>query len=50
MVVERDREQAILTLWTQERQCDRQATRSHGNSKWREQEGEVEKQKREKKK
>lgn len=37
---------ARLKLWTQERQPDRQATRSHGNSKWRARGEEVEKQRR----
>lgn len=50
VVVERDRERARLMLRTQERQSDRQATRSHGNGKWREKGGEVEKQRRKKKK
>jgi len=43
VVEERDGERTRLKLWTQERQPDRQATCSHGNSKWRERGREVEK-------
>lgn len=44
----RETQRARMKLETQERQPDCQATCSHGNGKWREQRGEVVKQRKEK--
>lgn len=44
----RETQRARMKLETQERQPDCQATRSHGNDKWRAQRGEVVKQRKKK--